>query len=344
MLTVCPLLLLGVVAAKPTLPETSPETPPTPTVPTLLTRSQPLPALSAHVTSLSPSDQSPPTARSPEQSPDWRERVLQLAKAHRGQVAMAIRHLRSGEALYWNADKVMPTASLIKVAVMAEAYCQAAAGQLDLQKTVTLRDSDKVPGSGILTPHFSDGATFSLRDAVRLMIVFSDNTATNLVLRQVGIGNVNRRMEQLRLPNTRIYAEVYRGSTTSIDPERTKKYGLGSTTAREMVQLLEYLHEGKVASPQACAAMREHMKNCDDRGNLARFAPAGMELAFKTGAVSHARTAAGIAYTRSGPVIICVLTANNHDQRWSRDNAAELLIAEIAQTVFDQFHSERPAK
>ena len=52
-------------------------------------------------------------------------------------------------------------------------------------------DADKVPGSGLLTDHFSDGATFSLRDAVRLMIAFSDNTATNLVLDRVGIRAVN---------------------------------------------------------------------------------------------------------------------------------------------------------
>ena len=67
----------------------------------------------------------------------------------------------------------MPTASLIKVAVLVETYMQADEGKVNLRDTVTLRDADKVPGSGILTYHFSEGATFPLRDAVRLMIAFS---------------------------------------------------------------------------------------------------------------------------------------------------------------------------
>jgi hypothetical protein len=97
---------------------------------------------------------------------------------------------------------------------------------------ITLRDADKVPGSGVLTDHFSDGATFTLRDAARLMIGVSDNTATNLVLDKIGIKPVNQRMEAWGYPNTKINAKVYRGSTTSVDPARTKQFGLGSTTAR----------------------------------------------------------------------------------------------------------------
>src|SRR5207253_858600 len=139
------------------------------------------------------------------------------------------KHLGTGESYYLNADEPMPTASLIKVAVMIEAYQQADEGRLKLTDPVTLREADKVPGSGILTYHFSDGATLPLRDAVRLMIAFSDNTATNLVLDKVGIREVNKRMEAWGCPNTKINAKVFRGSTTSVDPARTDKYGLGST-------------------------------------------------------------------------------------------------------------------
>src|SRR5947209_9648026 len=119
---------------------------------------------------------------------------------------------------------------------------------------MTLKKEDKVGGSGILTQHFSDGATFPLRDAVRLMIVFSDNTATNLVLDQIGLPATNARMEKLGLKNTRINAKVFRPDTR-IDQERGKKYGLGSTTAREMVKLLELIDAGEVVSPEACREM-----------------------------------------------------------------------------------------
>src|SRR5438105_15618189 len=118
---------------------------------------------------------------------------------------------------------------------MMEVYQPAAEGKVNLTDTIRLHDSDKVPGSGIRTEHFSDGATFPRRDAVRLMIVYSDNTATNLVLDKIGIRATGDRMEAWGFPNTKINAKVYRGSTTSVSPERTKRFGLGSTTAREMV-------------------------------------------------------------------------------------------------------------
>src|SRR5438876_286279 len=112
-------------------------------------------------------------------------RLAPLAKAHQGKVAIAVKHLGTGASYFLNADEPMPTASLIKFPVMIEVYCQAAEGKVKLSDPVTLRKEDKVQGSGILTNHFSDGVTIPLRDAVRLMIAFSDNTATNLVLDKI---------------------------------------------------------------------------------------------------------------------------------------------------------------
>jgi beta-lactamase class A len=272
-----------------------------------------------------------------EPAPTLETRIAPLVKAHKGRVAVAVKNLKTGESFELNADEAMPTASLIKVAVMVETYWQASEGKVKLDTTITLKKDDKVPGSGILTNHFSDGATFPLKDAMRLMIVFSDNTATNLVLDQIGIPSTKARMEKLGLKNTKINAKVFKGSTTSIDPDATKKYGLGSTTAKEMVQLLELIDAGKVVSPDACKEMVKHLKACEDKSMFARFLPAGMELAHKSGAVSDARTSAGIAYTKAGPVALCVVTTENEDKRWVKDNAAELLLANIAREVYEHF-------
>src|SRR5262249_32891968 len=163
--------------------------------------------------------------------------------------------------------------------VLLEVYQQAEEGKVKLADRITLRADDKVPGSGILTDHFSEGATFTLRDAARLMIAFSDNTATNLVLERIGIPNVNKRMEAWGCPNTRIHAKVYRGSTTSVAPERTKKFGLGSTTAREMAKLLEDLETGKHFRPALKQAVLGHLKKCDDKDKFSRFLPEGTILA-----------------------------------------------------------------
>lgn len=272
--------------------------------------------------------------------------VKKIADDHKGKVAVAVKNLATGEGFHLNGDTAMPTASLIKVAVLVEAYRQADAKKLDLGKTVTLTKDDKVPGAGILTPHFSDGATFPVRDAVRLMIVYSDNTATNLVLDQVGIQNVNDTTKAFGLPETRVNAKVYRGSTTSVDPARTKTYGLGSTTANEMVKLLESIHAEKAASAEACRAMLGHLKANDDKRQLVRFLPAGTVVAHKTGAVSNARTDAGIIYVpdpadagnkKTIPVAVCVLTDENEDKRWTDDNAGEVTIGKIGKAVYDRY-------
>ncbi len=267
---------------------------------------------------------------------DLESRIAPLVKAHKGKVTVAVKHLKTGESYYLNADEPMPTASLIKLPVMVETYWQASEKKVDLKKTLTLKKDDKVPGSGILTQHFSDGATFPLRDAVRLMIVFSDNTATNMVLDQIGIPSTNERMAKLGLKNTKVNAKVFKGSTTSIDRAATKKFGLGSTTAREMVQLLELIDAGKVVSAEACKEMLDHLKACDDKQKMTRYLPAGTVVAHKTGSVNASKTDAGIIYTKTGPVALCVMTDNNDDRRWVADNAAQVLIGKIAREVYDQ--------
>jgi beta-lactamase class A len=268
-------------------------------------------------------------------------RLGRLAHDHKGKVAIAVQHLDTGESYFSGADEPMSTASLIKFAILLELYQQVAEGKLKLSDMVTLHDKDKVRGSGILTYHFSDGATFSLRDAARLMMVYSDNTATNLVLDQTGIVPVNQRMASWGCPNTRVNAKVFLRDTTSVDMERSKKFGLGSTTAREMVLLLERLHHGKLVSPEACKQMLDHMKNCDDKDKLKRFLPARTVVAHKTGSVDDIKTDAGILYLPAGPVAVCVLTNQNEDKRYAADNAASILIGRVAEQVHQYFDSKK---
>ena len=269
-------------------------------------------------------------------------RLRPLIQAHEGQVAVAVQHLKNGESFADRQNEPMPTASLIKLAVMVEAYRQAEAGMIDLNTPVTVRKEDFVPGSGVLTPHFSPGTQISLRDAVRLMIVYSDNTATNLVLDAIGLKATAETMEKLGLPHTKIHSKVYRRDT-SVFPERSRQFGLGSTTAAEMVTLLERLYAKQLVSKTASAAMLDHLFACDDERKLPRYLPDGTKIAHKTGSVDAVRTAAGIIETPGGPVAVCVLTSKNKDQRWSDDNAGDLLIARIGRAVFEHFSDRRPA-
>ena len=265
-------------------------------------------------------------------------RLQPLIDAHKGEVAISVKHLKTGESFTHRADEPMPTASLIKLPVMVEVYQQAHEGKLKLTDMITLKKEDKVPGSGILTTHFSEGASFPLVDAVRLMIAFSDNTATNLVIDKIGLPTTAARMETLGFPNTKLHSKSFKRET-SVFPERSEKFGLGSTTANEMVRLLEQLHAGRLVSADASNAMLEHLKMCDDKDKFPRFLPPGTVIAHKTGSVNESRTDAGIIFSPSGPIALCVLTAKNEDKSWTADNAGNRLCATVAREVFSYFNA-----
>lgn len=265
--------------------------------------------------------------------------LKKLAESHKGKVAIAYKNLKTGEAFALNADTPMPTASLCKFPVMVETYRQAHEKKVSLGQMLTFKKEDAVPGSGILTYDFTPGSTLALKDAVRLMIKFSDNTATNLVLDVIGLDSTAKTMTAWGYPNTWIHSKVFKRET-SIAMERSKQFGLGSTTASEMVRLLEALQTEKLVSSEASKEMLAHLRTCDDKDKFPRFLPHGTKIAHKTGSVNASRTAAGIIETASGPVALCVLTNDNEDQRWAPDNAGDLVCSHAAKIVFEHFNAK----
>jgi beta-lactamase class A len=275
-------------------------------------------------------------------------KLAPLAKEHQGKVAIAVKNLNTGETYTLNADEVMPTASLIKFPVMVEAYYQFSEGKVKPSDMCTYEKDPDVKGSGVLVSQFTPGMTFCLRDAIRMMIVWSDNMATNIVLDHIGLPSTNARMESLGLPNTKINAKVFKPKTR-IDQERGKKYGLGSTTPNEMVKLLELLYTNKLVSPEACKEMLGHMKACEDKDKFPRFLPEGTVVAMKTGSVDAAKTCAGIIYVpvpgsdrkQRQLIAVCVMTDENKDKRWVSDNAGNLMCAKVAKIVYDHYAEKK---
>ena len=270
-------------------------------------------------------------------SADLASQIQPLINQHEGDVSVLIRNLETGEQFAWRERVVVPTASLIKLPVMVTAYRRAESGLLDLSRQIELKDEDKVPGSGILSNHFSAGTKISIRDAIRLMMRYSDNTATNLVIDQMGLPATSTQMEALGYPETQLHAKVYR-SGTSIAPARSQKYGLGSTTATDIISLLTSIHRRTAATADSCEAMINHLLSCEDRGMLGRELPDGSWLAHKTGGVRNSRCDAGLLMTPKGMVAICVLTTKNKDQSWSDANAAHVLMGRLGKSTYDHFH------
>jgi D-alanyl-D-alanine carboxypeptidase (penicillin-binding protein 5/6) len=275
--------------------------------------------------------------QSGESKPKLEDALKPLIQKHRGEVGLAVKHLKTGETFEHQADKPMPTASLIKLPVMIAAYEAVDKGKLSLDEMIELKKEDKAPGSGILTSHFSPGARISLRDAIRLMIVYSDNTATNLVLDKLGLPATNECMERLGCNDTKINSKVFRRDT-SIAKERSREFGLGSTSARDMVKLCEMLYGKQLVNKKACGQMLDHLFACDDKLKVPRLLPAGTRVAHKTGSVNASRTDAGIIDTPSGPIAFCILTNKNRDQRWTNDNGGDMFCAQVGAAIYNYFN------
>jgi len=262
-----------------------------------------------------------------------RDSIEKLIKDFRGTVGVAFKNLKTNEEFSLRGDEVFPAASVIKIAVMVEAFAQVDEGKLKLNDSITLTDADKVPGAGVLQ-FMEAGMKLTLHDAISLMIILSDNTATNLVLDKIGLPATARRMEMMHFPNTKIHSKVFKRET-SVFPERSQKYGLGSTTPKEMARLLEMIHNGVCVSQDASQQMLAILKRCDDDTKMKRFLPPQATVAHKTGAVDASRLDAGIVYSPKADYVLCVFTTDNADKSWRIDNEAQVLIANISRSVYE---------
>jgi beta-lactamase class A len=273
------------------------------------------------------------------------ERVAALARAHRGQVALFARHLGTGATVELQPDREARTASAIKLAVLVEAFHQIKAGTRSLAAPITLRDADKVSGSGIL-PLLHGGLQLTLEDALALMTALSDNTATNLAIDQLGgVGAVNRRLATLGYQHTHLYKKVYVPATEPM-PADQKQFGLGKSTARELARLMESIARCELGDPALCRRMLDMLRNQQVRYYIARYietadtseAPAA--VAAKLGEIDAARIEVALVEARTGPIVIAVLTWDNADHRYSPDNEAAILIARLAEAIVREWSPE----
>jgi len=268
------------------------------------------------------------------------ERVKPLVGAFKGKVSLFAKNLDTGETYALNPDERVRTASTIKIAVMIEAFARVAEGKAKWTDEVVLTKEKKVSGSGILG-ELSDGLKLTLRDAVNLMMILSDNTATNLVLDVLTTDAVNARMESLGFKQIKINRKVGSGgeSTAGKDPEN-KKFGLGVTTPREMVLIMEKLERGEVINPAVSKEMIELMKREQGRNALGRSLWS-VPMASKYGALDRLRSAVGILYTKKGRIAMAISCDDMPETMWSVDNPAYLLMSRLSEVLADGLGKEQ---
>jgi len=250
----------------------------------------------------------------------------------KGKVSLFAKNLDTGAVYTFGGDDQVPTASTIKLAVMVEVFGRVAEGKAKWTDELELTKEKKVGGAGIL-PEFTDGLRLTLRDGVTLMMVLSDNTATNLVIDVLTADAVNARMESLGLKETRLMRRVF-GGGESVDgrKEENKRFGLGRTSAREMVTLMEKLERGEIVSPAAAKEMLELMKREQGTNGIWR-GHWRVPRATKSGALDALRSNVGIIYHPRGRIAMAVTCSEIHDVNWTVDNPALLLMSRLSEIV-----------
>lgn len=272
------------------------------------------------------------------ESPLERDIAARISKFE-GRVTLHAKNLKTGAEYDRNGGNRVITASSIKLPIMIGVYTAVAEGRAKWSDTSSLSRDNKVPGSGVLQ-EMSDGAVYNLRDLLRFMILLSDNTATNLVLDHVPANDVNAVMDQLGAKNTRSLRKILsrdnlpHGVSDAGRNAELSKYGIGVTTPREMVMLLEKLYKGEIVSKQASAEMLDIMKKQQGREGMPRHFN-GVDVADKPGALNLFRGDVGIVFTKDGPVAISIACEDLPKADWSVDNPAYLLIADVSKMLAD---------
>ncbi len=262
---------------------------------------------------------------------------------HKLTLGVAGINLTTGEAVYYKADTLFATASAIKTPVLIELYRQYADGRLSMDRMLTLDSTKIYPGSGVLR-HMDLPYTISLQNAAVLMIIMSDNTATNLVFDELGpdhesrLSAVNGSLRSLGLEHTEMLNKLF-GYDTRKDTPYARRYGVGVSTPEEMARMMALLAHGVVVSEEASREMIEIHKRQQWTDVAPRYIPLSrdsLRFAHKTGSVNRARCDIGLIFSPVDTIAYAVMTDQIEEVSWALDSPGNLAAAEAAREVYER--------
>ena len=252
----------------------------------------------------------------------WKKVESQIARIDErfdGVLAVAIKDLTDGRVYALHADEIMPTASMIKIAVLAELY-----RQRRLDEPYVVDAKDVVAGSDIMEGLTPGVTRLTFRDLATMMMAVSDNSATNVLIERVGMDRVNQELDALGIKATRLRRKM-------MDLDAAKAGRENVATPRETVALLEAIFRGKVvAGAEADSLLR--MLGTHKDSDIARGLPEDVRIATKTGSLEGVRTEGGIVFASKRPFAIVIMTTFAADG-W----AAQRAIADVVQAAYPYF-------
>ena len=254
----------------------------------------------------------PPPAPVFAPDPEWdkmTEKISKTAGRFQGRMAVYLKDLSTGRTWELNADDPVPSASLIKVPIMASLLEQAHRGNVRLDEKLTMTRADKMGGSGKLR-RWRSGTKFTVRELMHTMITESDNTAAHLLIKRLGMDYLQQQFYAMGLKTTNITPEGMRLDTFGVPRENY-------TSAREMAGLLEKIYKGELVTPQYSALMLDTMKRLHHATRFSKRLPSGWRLAHKTGMLRQSCHDAGIFFTPDREYLMVVLSWQVPDYRYA---------------------------
>ena len=244
--------------------------------------------------------------------------IISRLRDMKGDVSFYYKPLAGGEAAEFNADMPLVAASVIKLPVMIEAFRQIEAGLLDPNAEYELLPAHKLPPCGVLT-FLHDGLRVTLMDLITLMIIVSDNTATNMVIDFVGMDGVNETLRACGATGTVLRRRLF-------DSEASRRGVQNTITARDISLLLEKLYAGALVSPAASRRMLDILAAQQLNGKLPFFLDC--EVAHKTGEDDGITHDAGIVYAPK-PFALCLFSNRTNVPRFER------LMQDVARELYE---------
>lgn len=258
------------------------------------------------------------------------DRIGEIVERFDGVMGVTIVDLTDDRTILKNADRVFPTASSIKIAILLELYHQdqdartGVAGKAKLDDVYTFDPKDLVEDSQIMAGLTPGVTRVTNRDLAQFMVAVSDNAAANILIDRVGRENVNAMLRGLGLAKTMLRREM-------MDVAAARRGDENISTPQEIVRLLEAIYKGKALNKELTAAFIKQLSTLKE-SYIPRELPAGVQVANKPGNLEGVRTDSGIVFVKNRPFAMSVMTAYDRDER-----AAEHAISEIALDAYYYF-------
>lgn len=245
-----------------------------------------------------------------------------------------------GNIIELGADTAYETASTIKTYILACLYDQVEQGKADLSHILTYEPSHMVEGSGVVQA-LDLGAKFRVKDAATLMIIVSDNVATNMIIEYLGIDTINACIQKLGCMHTTLHRTLH------FDGEGLGR--LGTTTPRDYASIFTRLAQKTLISPKADKEMLEiFSKQHYNKMITGEFPTALMDgdetgksdiihVASKSGSMDECRNDGGIVSTPYGDYVIVMMHKDFYDPQYHDTHTASKYGARVSRMVLDQY-------